>query len=134
MNDVVTWGAVVTAIGALGTIITFWTRYSDRITKAEAAAAAAGTAATAAAAAAAAAIADARREAQEATKHAAELSDKLFKIEIWARDEFVRKASFEAVVARLERGFSELKTDIGSRLDRMTDRIEAVKTGTVHHQ
>ncbi len=136
MNDAVTWTAIVAAIGALGTIITFWTRYSDRITKAEAAAAAAGNAAAAAGTTAAAAIAEvkanaavaiaeAKQEAQAATRHAIELSDKLFKIEIWARDEFVRKASFETVVARLERGFSELRTDIGGRLDRMADRIEA---------
>ncbi|WP_316184757.1 hypothetical protein [Bradyrhizobium sp. SZCCHNRI1003] len=35
MSDVMTWGAMLAALGALGTILGFWTRYSDRITKAE---------------------------------------------------------------------------------------------------
>ncbi|MGY4224310.1 Tfp pilus assembly protein PilE [Bradyrhizobium sp. USDA 4503] len=135
MSDaVVTWGAIVAAVGVLGTIITFWTRYSDRITKAEAAAAAAATTAAAAVAevkrTSEIAIAEARREAnQAASAHAAELAAKLYQVEIWARDEFVRKTSFENVIRRLEAGFTELRTDIGGRLDRMTDRIEAVKAG-----
>ena len=41
MNDVVTWGAAVTAIASVSAIIGFWTRYSDRLTKADAKAAAA---------------------------------------------------------------------------------------------
>ncbi|MGY3527677.1 hypothetical protein [Bradyrhizobium sp. USDA 4452] len=130
MSDaVVTWGAIVAAIGVLGTIITFWTRYSDRITKAEAAAAAAGTAVAEVKRASELAIAEAKREAQEAAEASRALAAKLYQVEIWSRDEFVRKTSFENVVRRLEAGFSELRTDIGGRLDRMTDRIEAVKAG-----
>ncbi|WP_029083878.1 hypothetical protein [Bradyrhizobium sp. th.b2] len=122
MSDAVTWGAIVTAIGALATIVGFWTRYSDRITKAEAAAAVAATAA-----------AEAKREAQAASQHAAELAAKLYQVEIWSRDEFVRKSSFEMVVSRLERGFAELKQDISGRLDRMTDRIETIKSNSPQH-
>ncbi|WP_338701925.1 hypothetical protein V5279_21515 [Bradyrhizobium sp. 26S5] len=139
MSDAVTWGAIAAAIGLLLTIIGFWTRYSDRITKAEAAAAAAATAAAGAATAAAEvkraaeiAIAEAKREAQAAAEEARALAAKLYQVEIWSRDEFVRKTSFENVIRRLEAGFGELKSDIGGRLDRMTDRIETIKTGAPH--
>ncbi|MGY3482206.1 hypothetical protein ACVW1C_000089 [Bradyrhizobium sp. USDA 4011] len=125
MSDAVTWGAIAAAIGLLLTIIGFWTRYSDRITKAEAAAGAAATAAASAAAAAA----EVKREAREAAEEARTLAAKLYQVEIWARDEFVRKTSFENVIRRLEAGFGELKSDIGGRLDRMTDRIETIKAG-----
>lgn len=112
-GDVVTWGAAIAAIMALLSIIGFWTRFSDRITKAENKATAA------------------EEDAKEARKALAEcdskvhaLGAKLYQTEIWARDEFVRKASFEGVIIRMERGFSELKTEINTKLDRMTDRIE----------
>jgi hypothetical protein len=36
--DAVTWAALAVAIGSVLSLIGFWTRYSDRITKAEAAA------------------------------------------------------------------------------------------------
>jgi hypothetical protein len=36
MPEVVTWAAVAVAIGSVISILTFWTRYSDRITEAEA--------------------------------------------------------------------------------------------------
>lgn len=35
MNDAVTWAAAVIAIGTGISLIGFWTRYSDRVTKAE---------------------------------------------------------------------------------------------------
>lgn len=62
----------------------------------------------------------------EYIKELAALSGKLYQVEIWARDEFVRKGSFEVVIARMERGFSDLKQEISARLDRMTDRIEHI--------
>jgi hypothetical protein len=37
-GEVVTWAALAVAVGSVLSIIGFWTRYSDRITKAEAAA------------------------------------------------------------------------------------------------
>lgn len=49
---------------------------------------------------------------------------KVYQVEIWARDEFVRKGSFEGVIARVERGFSDMKSEIAGRLDKMTERIE----------
>lgn len=58
-------------------------------------------------------------------KHAA-LSAKTYQVEIWARDEFVRRGSFEAVIARMERGFGDLRTEIAQRLDKMADRIEHI--------
>lgn len=54
------------------------------------------------------------------------LSAKLYQVEIWARDEFVRKASFETVVSRLEKGLGDLGEKIESRLDRITERIEKI--------
>ncbi|MBR0755630.1 hypothetical protein JQ604_25915 [Bradyrhizobium jicamae] len=127
--DVVTWGAVIAAIGALGTIVTFWTRSSDRITKAEARAFKAIDELAEFKRTSEAATSEAKREAQEAAAEARALAAKLYQVEIWSRDEFVRKTSFESVVTRMERGFGDLKQDISSRLDRMTDRIEAIKTG-----
>jgi hypothetical protein len=58
------------------------------------------------------------------SKELATLSAKLYQVEIWARDEFVRKGSFETVIARMEKGFSDLRQEITGRLDRMTDSIE----------
>lgn len=55
-----------------------------------------------------------------------ELSAKLYQVEIWARDEFVRKGSFEIVVARMEKGLGDLGTKIENRLDKMTERIEHI--------
>jgi hypothetical protein len=48
-----------------------------------------------------------------------ELADE---IEIWSRDEFVRNGSFEAIISRMEKGFSDLRSEITGRLDRMTNR------------
>ncbi|WP_167771407.1 hypothetical protein [Bradyrhizobium niftali] len=54
------------------------------------------------------------------------MAAKLYQVEIWARDEFVRKSSFETVVARVERGFVDLKTEISNRLDKMADKIDHI--------
>ena len=67
----------------------------------------------------------------EAAKEAAELSAKLYQVEIWARDEFVRKGSFEVVIARVEKGYTDLRSEIAGRLDRMSDKIDG-KLGTNH--
>jgi hypothetical protein len=120
-GDVATWGSIVVALGCAVSIIGFWTRFSDRITKAETKAAAAADA-----------LAEAKRKAEEAMAKADLAAAKLYQVEIWARDEFVRKASFETVVARLERGFGELKSEITGRLDRMTDRIEHINSSSAH--
>lgn len=52
------------------------------------------------------------------------LQAKLYQVEIWARDEFVRKGSFEIVVARMEKGLGDLGTKIENRLDKMAERME----------
>jgi len=57
------------------------------------------------------------------------LAAKLYQVEIWARDEFVRKSSFETVVARVERGFVDLKTEISNRLDKMADKTDHIDRG-----
>lgn len=106
MNDVVTWGAVAVAIGAVISIVTFWTRYSDRLTAARSKAD------------------QATKDAEEAKHLAAAATAKLYQVEIWARDEFVRKSSFETVVARVERGFADLKTEVSNRLDKISDKID----------
>jgi hypothetical protein len=62
----------------------------------------------------------------EHAREIASLSAKLYQVEIWARDEFVRKGSFETVIARMEKGFGDLRNEIAQRLDKMTDRIEHI--------
>lgn len=54
------------------------------------------------------------------------LSSKIYTVEIWARDEFVRKSSFETVVGRLERGMDDLGNKIQVRLDKISERIEKI--------
>lgn len=54
------------------------------------------------------------------------LEAKLYQVEIWSRDEFVRKGSFDTVVTRLEKGFADLRGEIGTRLDRMADKIDLI--------
>ncbi len=60
----------------------------------------------------------------EYTKANAEMAAKLYQVEIWARDEFVRKGSFEIVIARMEKGFGDLRAEISTRLDRLSDKID----------
>jgi hypothetical protein len=59
----------------------------------------------------------------EFTAAHAELSAKLYQVEIWARDEFVRKGSFEIVIARMEGGFRDLRSEISGRLDKIAERL-----------
>lgn len=54
------------------------------------------------------------------------LSAKLYQVEIWARDEFVRKSSFETVIARLEKGMGDLGTKIEGQLNRISERIDKI--------
>jgi hypothetical protein len=60
----------------------------------------------------------------EFTKASADLAAKVYQVEIWSRDEFVRKGSFELVIARMEKGFGDLRNEISSRLDRLSDKID----------
>jgi hypothetical protein len=60
----------------------------------------------------------------EAIKLVSATNEKIYQVEIWARDEFVRKGSFEIVISRMEKSLGGLRNEIASRLDNMTDRIE----------
>jgi hypothetical protein len=68
-------------------------------------------------------IAILRREAGESI---AAIRTKVHEIETWARDEFVRKGSFETVVSRMEKGIESLGEKIERRLDKMAERIEKI--------
>lgn len=52
------------------------------------------------------------------------LSGKIYQVEIWARDEFVRKSSFETVVTRLEKSMELLGNKIEAAVEKMASRIE----------
>jgi hypothetical protein len=60
----------------------------------------------------------------EAAKEIAALQAKVYQVEIWSRDEFVRKGSFETVVARLEKTMELMGTKIETAVDKMATRIE----------
>jgi hypothetical protein len=57
-------------------------------------------------------------------RQVAELQAKVYQVEIWARDEFVRKGSFETVVTRLENTMLALGTKIENAVDKMAVKIE----------
>ncbi|MGJ5036611.1 hypothetical protein ACQR13_21095 [Bradyrhizobium sp. HKCCYLRH3059] len=63
----------------------------------------------------------ARREIGEAV---AAVRTKVHEIETWARDEFVRKNSFELVIARMEKSLETLGDKIDKRLERLTEKID----------
>lgn len=54
------------------------------------------------------------------------LKQKVYQVEIWARDEFVRRGSFDSVVNRLEKGFADMRGEILGRLDGMNERIDHI--------
>ncbi|MGJ5163142.1 hypothetical protein [Bradyrhizobium sp. HKCCYLR1051] len=49
---------------------------------------------------------------------------KVHEIETWARDEFVRKNSFELVIARMEKSIETMGDKIDKRLERLTEKID----------
>lgn len=104
-NDVVTWGAVVVAIGAIIAIIKMTNFYSDRITKAEGQAKAA------------------REIAEEAKKDAHEASQK---IEILSagfgmyREQIARDYIHREVMREVEDRLTSAINGLGERLDRFT--------------
>jgi hypothetical protein len=63
----------------------------------------------------------ARREIGEAV---AAIRTKVHEIETWARDEFVRKNSFEIVIGRMEKSIETLGDKIDKRLERLTEKID----------
>lgn len=57
------------------------------------------------------------------------IRQKIHEFEKWSRDEFVRKGSFEIVIARMEKGMETLGDKIEKRLDRMAERFEKIGQG-----
>lgn len=49
---------------------------------------------------------------------------KLHEIELWARDMFVRRDSFLAVIAEVKTGFADLGARLEKRLERMETKID----------
>lgn len=60
----------------------------------------------------------------KAAREVAALQAKVYQVEIWSRDEFVRKGSFETVVARLEKTMELMGTKVENAVDKMATRIE----------
>ncbi|MCK1322164.1 hypothetical protein IVA94_14935 [Bradyrhizobium sp. 156] len=106
MNDAVTWGAVAVAIGSLISIVTFWTRYSDRVTKAEGAAKAANDLA-----------AEAKKDAHEANEKVTLLSAS-FSI---YREQVAREYIHREVMREVEDRLTQAIDRLGARLDRFTE-------------
>jgi hypothetical protein len=65
-----------------------------------------------------------------ATKQITDLQTKVYQLEIWSCDEFVRKGSFELVVARPERSMEAMGVKIEAAVDKMTAKVDAFQ----HHQ
>src|SRR5689334_15871740 len=55
---------------------------------------------------------------------AAAIREKVHQVEVWARDEFVRKQSFEGAVSRMEKAVDDKFNGIIDRLDRMENKID----------
>jgi hypothetical protein len=66
------------------------------------------------------------KEIDEVRKENVALQAKVYQVEIWARDEFVRKGSFETVVTRLEKGMELLGNKIEGAVDKMAAKIEKI--------
>lgn len=104
-GDIVTWGAVALAIGSVISIVTFWTRYSDRITKAEAIAK------------------NAIEVAQEAKKDAHETSEKIAILSAsfgLYREQIARDYIHREVMREVEDRLTSAINGLGERLDRFT--------------
>jgi hypothetical protein len=52
------------------------------------------------------------------------LTEKVYQVEIWARDEFVRKGSFDLVTGRLEKSIERIGDKIDERFADLTKRID----------
>ena len=104
-GDVVTWGAVAVAIGALIAIIKLSNFYSDRITKAEGAAKAAA------------------EIAQEAKKDAHEAAEKIALLSAsfgLYREQIARDYIHREVMREVEDRLTSAINGLGERLDRFT--------------
>jgi hypothetical protein len=64
---------------------------------------------------------------EASAKETAALQSKVYQVEIWARDEFVRKGSFETVVARLEKTMELMGTKIETAVDKMATKVDGLQ-------
>jgi hypothetical protein len=103
MNDVITWGAMATAVGSVIAIVGFWTRYSDRLTKADAKAVAAKEAAE-----------DAKRDAKAAQDRVSLLDQAFGLYRERVALEYTSTKTLQAVETRLTDAIERL----GDRFDR----------------
>ena len=54
----------------------------------------------------------------------AALRTKVHEVEVWTRDTFVRKDSFEMVIGRLEKSIEKLGDKIEDKMERIVERIQ----------
>lgn len=106
MNDAITWAAALAAMGAVISIITFWTRYSDRVTKAEGAAKVANDLA-----------AEAKKDAHEAHEKVTLLATSFSLYREQVAREYIHREVMREVEDRLTQAIDRL----GARLDRFTE-------------
>jgi hypothetical protein len=52
------------------------------------------------------------------------LSAKIYQVEIWARDEFVRKSSFELAITRMEKSMENMANKVETAVEKMSERFE----------
>jgi exonuclease VII small subunit len=107
MNDVITWGAMATAVGSVIAIVGFWTRYSDRLTKADAKAASAKEAAE-----------EAKRDAKAAEVRVSLLDQAFGLYRERVALEYTSTKTLQAVEARLTDAIERL----GDRFDRALEQ------------
>jgi hypothetical protein len=116
MNDVITWGAMATAVGSVIAIVGFWTRYSDRLTKADAKAASAREAAE-----------EAKKDAKAAQDRVSLLDQAFGLYRERVALEYTSTKTLQAVEARLTDAIERL----GDRFDRASS--SASITGAERH-
>jgi|SRR5690242_18142017 len=109
MNDVITWGALVTALGAISAIIGFWTCYSDRLTKADTKAVSAREAAE-----------DAKKEAKAAQDRIG-LLDQAFAL---YRERVAYEYTSRETLREVEGRLAEAIDRLGDRFDRVLEQRE----------
>jgi hypothetical protein len=107
MNDVINWGALVAALGAIGGILRFWTLYSDRLAAANAKADAAQKAAE-----------EARREAKEAQDKTGILTAQFALYREQAVEKYINRDTLREVEERLTDAIERL----GDRFDRAVEK------------
>ena len=106
MNEAITWGAVIVAVGSLLSILRFWSSYSDRITKAESAVKTANDTAQ-----------EAKRDAHEAIEKIAVLGAAFSLYREQVAREYIHREVMREVEDRLTVANDRLLT----RLDRVTE-------------